>query len=303
MRITLTGATGFVGSHLLPLLSARGHQFSVLTRSPEKARERLRVPCDLFAWDGKTAVPTAAVDGADAVIHLAGEGVAESRWTAEQKRCILESRTLSAKGLLAAIAGQSHRPKIFLSASAIGFYGGRGDEILTEASPRGQGFLADVCEAWESEVRKASDLGMREARVRVGIVLGAEGGALAKLIPLFRRGLGGPVGGGKQWMSWIHAADIAELFARVLENEEARGVYNGVGPEPVTNRDFSQALGRALDKSAWLPTPAAALRLAMGEMASVVLDSQRVISRRVAELGFSFRYSTLDAALTEICRR
>jgi uncharacterized protein (TIGR01777 family) len=303
MRIAVTGATGFVGRHLLPLLSLRGHELVVLTRSPEKAKAVIPVPCTVHGWDGRSVAPGAALAGTDAVIHLAGEGVAERRWSAAQKRRILESRTLGARGLVSAIAGLARRPRLFLSASAIGYYGPRGDEILTEASSQGGGFLADVCAAWEAEVKPAAAMGLREARIRVGVVLGEEGGALKKLIPVFRTGFGGPVGAGRQWMSWIHVEDLAELFVAVLESDSACGIYNGVGPAPATNAEFSRALGNALGKPSWFRAPAFALRLAMGEMASLVLDSQRVLPERAKELAFAFRYPSLAPALAAICAR
>jgi uncharacterized protein len=299
MKVLMTGATGFVGSKLVGLLVERGHEVVVLTRSVDSAKKRIGYPCSFFKWDGLTeAVPAKALEAVEAVVHLAGEGVAEKRWTPAQKRKILESRTLSTRSLVEAIGKLEVPPKVFLSASAIGFYGDRGEETLTESSSRGEGFLSDVCVAWEAEASRANTL--RRVQCRIGIVLGEGGGALKPMVPLFQSGLGGPLGPGSQWMSWIHLTDLVSILAWALENPEVEGALNCVSPTPIRNREFTHALARALRVPAFLSAPAFALRLALGEMAKVVLASQRVLPRRALEKGFRFEHTQLDGALDSL---
>lgn len=299
MKVLMTGATGFVGRKLVASLVERGHEIVALTRSVESARKKIGYPCGFFKWDGLSeTVPARALEGVDAVVHLAGEGVADKRWTESQKQKILNSRTLSTKSLVQALQKLSAPPKVFLSASAIGFYGDRGEETLTEASPQGSGFLSDVCVAWESEARKCART--RNVQCRIGIVLGEGGGALKPMVPLFQSGVGGPLGSGSQWMSWIHLDDLVGMLTWALENPEVEGVFNAVAPNPVRNREFTQALARVLRVPAFFTAPAFALRLALGEMSKVVLASQKVLPSRSLEKGFRFKYSNLDAALESL---
>jgi uncharacterized protein (TIGR01777 family) len=237
----------------------------------------------------------------DAVIHLAGEPVAQ-RWTTAAKRRIRDSRILGTRRLVEALAGLECRPRVLVAASAVGYYGSRGDEILDESARPGSGYLAEVCVGWEREAAAAEDLGIRVARIRIGVVLDRGGGALGRMLPAFRLGLGGPLGGGKQWLSWIHVADLAEMFRHVLENSRA-GAWNGVVPHPVTNADFTRVLGQVLRRPAVLPVPAAALRLLFGEMSEVLLASQRVVPRAAESTGFHFRYPELGPALSELLDR
>jgi uncharacterized protein (TIGR01777 family) len=245
-----------------------------------------------------------AVAECDAVIHLAGENIFAKRWSDAFKKVLRDSRVVSTQNIVAALARQPHKPdgspKVLLNASAIGYYGPHQDEELTENSPPGDDFLARLCIEWEQAARQAEGHGIRLAMVRIGVVLGKESGALSKLLTPFRLGAGGPVGNGKQWMSWIHQNDLAGLFVFLLENAAATGPINGTAPQPVTNRDFSRALGRALHRPAFLPTPVFGLRFLLGEVAGVVATGQRVLPKRALELGYGFRFPTIDEALKDL---
>jgi uncharacterized protein (TIGR01777 family) len=303
MTIVITGATGLVGRPLVRRLLADGHEVRVLTRDVHRAGQRLPVRCRPFAWNpGSGAIDVAALAGAQAVVNLAGEGVAEGRWTAARKRAIRESRVAGTGLLVRTLAGlpDDARPRALISASAIGVYGDRGDELLGEEAAHGSGFLAEVCTAWEREAVAAERLGVRVAIVRVGIVLGKEGGALARMLPPFRLGLGGRLGSGRQWMSWIHLDDLVALFAHATIRGDVRGVLNGVAPEPVRNTDFTRALGRALGRPTVFPVPAIGLRTALGEMAGILLASQRVVPQATVRTGFAFHHTTLPVALADL---
>jgi uncharacterized protein (TIGR01777 family) len=302
MRILVTGATGFIGRTLVRRLIEKGHQVRALTRDPAAAELCLPALCECRGWSPNEELPAEMLEGVDSIVHLAGEGIAGRRWSAERKRAILTSRVQSTRVLVEAMKRQpaASRPKALVSASAIGFYGDRHDEDLVESSAPGDGFLSDVCAGWEREIFAADSLGVRTAALRIGIVLGADGGALRSLLPLFRLGLGGPIGFGRQWMSWIHLHDVVELLLMCLENPEARGPINGVAPHPVSNREFSRALGRALGRPALVPAPSMAIRLAFGEMAILMLASQKVRPGAALDLGFRFRFADVDSALAEI---
>lgn len=241
--------------------------------------------------------PVDALSGYDAVVHLAGENVAGGRWTDARRSAILDSRVEGTRAVVEALLAASPRPRTLISASAVGYYGNPGDRVVDEGDGPGQGFLADVCRAWEAEAREAEALGVRVVRVRIGVVLSRDGGALARLMPVFRMGVGGRVGDGQQWMSWIHIDDAVKVICFALEQEEISGPLNAVAPSPVTNREFSRALAKHLRRPAWLPVPAPALRLALGEMSSVVLEGQRVAPEGLRKLGYPFEYDELDAAL------
>lgn len=305
MRVAITGATGFIGRRLVRRLLDDGHAVVALSRDVARARTALPVSCDVEPSDPQAGPTAPAVLAAvDALVHLAGESVAAGRWTAARKRAIRESRIAGTRAVVAA-CGQmpaADRPRVLVGASAIGIYGDRGDEELDEESAPGGGFLADVCADWEAATRPAANLGIRTAIIRIGIVLGRHGGALGKMLPLFRLGAGGRLGSGRQWMSWIHVDDLVELFARVLMDDGVAGVLNGVAPHPVTNAEFTRTLARALGRPALAPAPAFALRLALGEMAAVVLASQRVLPRAALRLGFPFRHPELAEALADLCR-
>ncbi|MEO8597999.1 MAG: TIGR01777 family oxidoreductase [Candidatus Solibacter sp.] len=296
MNITLTGASGLIGRRLLKTLGDSGHRLTVLSRHAGTS-----VPPDVSAavWDPmKGPAPETALRGADAVIHLAGEPVAQ-RWNPEVKRRIRESRITGTRNLIATLAKLSEPPRTLVSASAVGYYGSRGDEVLAEDSPAGAGYLAEVCDAWERESVAAERLGIRVVRIRIGIVLAAKGGALAQMLPPFRLGVGGRLGDGRQWMSWIHLDDLVSMFQYALENP-VRGVWNGVAPIAVTNSDFTAILARTLHRPAIFPVPVFGLKLLFGEMAEILLASQRVVPRAAETAGFRFRFPELGAALHDV---
>jgi uncharacterized protein len=275
--VALTGARGFVGSALTELLQNQGHQTTALPRRPG--------PAD--------------VEGADAVVHLAGEPVAQ-RWSDEVKRRIRDSRVLGTRHLVESIKSLETKPKVVLCASATGYYGHRGDEVLTEESGAGEGFLAETCREWENEAKALETLGVRVVLVRIGIVLGRGGGALAKMLPPFRLGVGGRLSDGKQWMSWIHREDLTRLMVWALEKEDLRGAVNGTAPGSVTNADFTSVLGRVLRRPTVFPVPEFALKLVFGEMARVLLESQRVKPEVAEAKGFVFTFRDLEPALRNL---
>ncbi len=286
MKVLLTGATGFVGSRLTQKLTAAGHTVLPVSRSLAGA------------YDWSDAGLARGVAEADAVVNLAGENLFEKRWTASQKGRLHASRVAPTKRLAELVAAR--RPVCFISASAIGFYGSNETDALTETAPPGSDFLATLCREWESATEAAASAGVRTVIVRLGVVLGARGGALAKMLLPFRLGLGGPLGSGRQWFSWIHLEDVTALLLFLLENNACVGAHNATAPNPVTMKELAKALGRALHRPAVMPVPAFALRLALGEGASAVLTGQKVLPARAAAAGFQFRFGDVDAALTDI---
>jgi uncharacterized protein len=298
MRALVTGATGTIGTRLVQEL---GRETVVLSRDPARAAKALGVRA--LGWDGRSALDPAAFDGIDAVFHLAGEPVGEGRWTEEKKRRIEESRTAGTHALVSSMARAKVKPRVLVSASAVGYYGSRGDELLTESSPAGEGFLASVCRAWEDEAAAAANDGVRVASLRIGIVLARDGGALDKMLPLFRSGLAGRLGSGKQWMPWIHVDDVVGVLLHAAKDERVRGPMNGAAPELVTNAEFTRALARAVHRPALFAAPELALKLALGEMAKVVLASQRVVPERALATGYRFAYPSLAPALLAVVGR
>jgi uncharacterized protein (TIGR01777 family) len=297
MRVTITGATGLIGRRLVRELHARGDEVTVLSRNAGKAREALGA--ESFAWDPMAGpAPAEALANRDAVVHLAGENVAQ-RWTDEAKRRILESRETGTRNLVAGIAAAEPRPRTLVSASAVGYYGPHGPEPLPEDTPPGDDFLARVCVAWEREASEAEKHGLRVVLVRNGVVLDESGGALAKMLPFFKLGVGGPVAGGEQHLPWVHADDVAGITIAALDDERWTGAVNGTAPEPVTNANFSKALGRALHRPALAPVPGFAVRLLYGEMAEMVTKGQNAVPRRAQELGYRHRHPDLDEALRD----
>jgi uncharacterized protein (TIGR01777 family) len=295
MIVTLTGASGFIGSRLIARLQRDGHRVRVLGR-----RKPAAVDAEFAAWEAVAAEPpVSAVAECDAVIHLAGEPVAQ-RWSADVKRRIRDSRIIGTRNLVTALGKSSSRPATLISASAIGYYGDRGDQPLNEAAPPGKDFLASVCVEWEAEARKAAALGLRTDVLRIGIVLGTEGGALKAMLGPFRSGVGGPAGSGKQWVSWIHVDDVVELLVFSLMNPAMGGTVNATAPDPVRNADFAKELGRVLHRPAAVSAPAFALKLMFGEMAEVVLASQRVLPEAATRAGFVWKYPHLPGALENL---
>ena len=289
MRITVTGASGLIGSKLVERLRSRGDEVTTLSRNPSAS--------GAVAWQPEQGpAPAAALSGRDAVVHLAGENVAQ-RWGDDAKRRIRESRELGTRNLVAGIEAAEPRPCVLVSSSAVGYYGPHGDERLDEDTPPGHDFLAEVCVSWEREACRAEGFGLRVATIRTGVVLDQSGGALAKMLPFFKLGVGGPVAGGDQYMPWIHVDDIVSLYLAALDGTAWEGPVNASAPEPVTNAAFSKALGRALRRPAFAPVPALAIRALYGEMAEIVTKGQRVVPRRAQELGFEFAHPDLDEAL------
>ena len=295
MKVTVTGATGLIGSALVEALKERGDETTVLSRNPEKASRELGV--EAVSWDPLSEpAPAAALSGRDGVVHLAGEPVAQ-RWTDEARRAIRASRDVGTANLVAGIAAAEPRPEVLVSSSAVGYYGKHGDEIVEEDTAAGSDFLAEVCVEWERRAHAAEELGLRVVIVRTGIVLDASAGALKTMLPPFRAGVGGPVAGGRQYMPWIHLDDIVGIYLAALDNPAWSGPVNGSAPDPVTNAEFSKALGRALHRPAFLPVPGLAIRALYGEMAEIVTEGQRAVPARTVELGYRFTQPDLDRAL------
>jgi uncharacterized protein len=299
MNITITGATGLIGKRLSELLASEGHSVCSLSRAAPREAGRFT---EAFSWDAeKGPPPEEALARADAVVHLAGETISQ-RWTPEAKRRIRESRENGTRRLIEGLSTLSRRPAVLVSGSAVGFYGSRGDEILTEDAPPGEGFLAQVCVDWENQAILGESLGMRVVRLRTGMVLSPNGGALARMLPPFKAGLGGRLGSGNQWMSWIHLEDLVRLIRFLLEQPVA-GPVNATAPNPVTNAAFTRMLAGTLRRPALFPVPRFALRILFGEMAGILLDSQRVIPEVARAAGFHFEYPEVEAALANLLVR
>lgn len=292
MKVAIAGASGLVGSALVTALRAAGHEVLRLVR-------RATAAPDEIAWNPVAGeLDTKRLIGVEAAINLAGENIATGRWTTRRRELILRSRVEATRTLVAAMGRMARRPAVLLNASAVGCYGDRGDEVLTEASALGQGFLSEVCGEWERHAEAASAFGLRVARLRFGVVLTAEGGALAKMLPLFRIGLGGRLGSGRQWMSWIAMDDAVGAILHALREERCAGAINVVAPGPVTNADFAATLGRVLHRPAILPAPAWALRLAFGRMADeALLASNRALPEVLRKTGFRFRHASAESLL------
>lgn len=286
MKVLLTGGTGFIGSHLRPALAAAGHEVRLVSRKPGAD----------FDWSPESI--RRGVRESDAVVHLAGEGIAERRWTAARKEALLESRVWTTRLLAEAVA--ERKPRCFLNASAIGFYGPSERLGLTEGSPPGDDFLAKLCVAWEGSAAAAREAGVRVVTTRFGVVLHPGGGALGKMLPPFRMFLGGPLGSGAQWMSWIHMSDLTALLSFLLAKEDASGPWNATAPHPVRMKEFAHSLGRALHRPSLLPVPELVPRLLLGEGADVVLTGQHVVPERALAAGFRFAFPELEPALRDL---
>lgn len=299
MKVVVSGATGFIGKIIVKQLLAAGDEVIVLTRNVAKAAISLGSACRYYQWDDiNTLPPLEALEGADGVVNLMGESISQ-RWDENQKKKIHQSRINGTKRLVEAIEKLNRKPKVFVSTSAIGIYGNRGSEEINESSTLADDFLAKVCKDWENEANKARNHNCRVVIIRTGVVLGRNGGALAKMLPLFKLGLGGPVGSGKQYMSWIHIEDLANMYVEALKNDQTKGVLNGTAPYPATNAEFTKLMGKVLKRPAFLPAPAFAIQLALGEMSQIVLEGQKVLPVKFKEMNFRYRYPTLEMALKE----
>lgn len=294
--VVVAGGTGFLGRALVAALRTRGRDVVVVTRDPSRAS--LPAGARAVSWGDLPA----AVDGAEAVVNLAGETIAQ-RWTDSAKGRIVASRAEAAEKVGAALRAAKRKPAVLVNASAVGFYGNRGDEELDEASPAGTGFLAETCLAWEAAARRAAPEEVRLVLPRIGVVLGEEGGALSKMLLPFRLGLGGPLGSGRQWMPWVHRDDLVSLLLAALDDPRYDGPVNATAPNPATMREFAATLGRVLHRPALAPAPAFAIRATMGEMASLVLDGQKALPGKALALGFRFRFERLEPALADLLAR
>ncbi len=296
LSITVTGATGLIGPQLVRLLRERGDEVTVLTRDPERAREVLG-DVEAVAWDLLSEpAPAGALSGRDAVVHLAGAPVAQ-RWSAAAKQAIRDTRVIGTGHLIEGLSSAEERPRALVSSSAIGYYGPHGLEPLDEDAPAGEDFLAKVCVEWEQQAARAAELGIRVVQVRTGVVLDANGGALEKMLPPFRMGVGGPVAGGRQFISWIHTDDLVGIMLAAIDDERWNGPVNATAPEPLSNRDFSRVLGRVLNRPAVLPVPGLALRALYGDMAEIVTTGARVLPAKALVLGYAFAQPVLEPAL------
>jgi hypothetical protein len=304
MKVAVTGATGFVGSRLVERLQADGHTVVALTRNPEQALQLFPAaafpqvetvgytPTEMGDWQQ-------SLSGCDGVVNLAGEPIAESRWTPERKQMILHSRKLGTQTLVAAIAQATPKPSVLVNASAIGYYGTSETARFDETSPPGADFLAHVCQEWEAAAQRVEQAGVRLVILRLGIVLG-DGGAIAKMIPSFKLFAGGPIGTGKQWFSWIHREDLVSLILQALSDTHISGIYNATAPNPVRMAEFANTLGSLLKRPSWLPVPSFALEALLGDGAKVVLEGQQVLPKRTQAVGFQYQYPTVTQAVTEI---
>jgi uncharacterized protein (TIGR01777 family) len=298
MKIAITGSRGLIGRQATKLLNARGHSLVRLVR------QEITDQNEIFWNPDAGTIDSTKLEGIDALIHLAGENVASGRWTESKKAEIRQSRVTGTKLIAEAISQLKTPPKTFIAASAIGFYGNRGEETLTEKSPAGSGFLAEVCQEWEATCQSAANAGIRVCNLRFGVVLSTEGGALAKMLPPFLIGAGGPIGSGKQYMSWVAIDDVAQIILHALVTESLSGPLNVVAPKPVTNADFSTALGKVLHRPAFMPLPDFAARLMFGQMADeLLLASAKVEPQKLQESGYKFIYPEIQAALAHVLKK
>ncbi len=299
-KVLVTGGTGFIGSRVCHNLHNKDYVISVVSRNPEKAKDRLERVQEIYAWNPETEeLPTEAISDTQAVIHLAGETIA-GRWNSDKKQRIRDSRVLSTRNLVTSFANNDSKPDTLICASAIGLYGDSGENSFTEETPPGTDFLAEVCQEWETEAYKARELGIRAVTVRIGLVLGIGGGLLKQVLTPFKIGVGGKLGNGQQWMSWIHIDDLVGIIFHALENDSINGPLNATAPTPVRNIEFTKALGSALNRPTILPAPYFGLKLMMGEFADFVLLSQNVLPEKTVASGYDFQFPTIDSALSDL---
>lgn len=301
MRTLITGGTGLIGRALIDSLVADGHTVTVLTRSPQKHQSSLPSAVTALGWDGKSAAGWGHLaEGADAIVNLAGEGIADGRWSAARKQRIRQSRVDAGRAVVEAVGQAKQKPKVVVQASAVGYYGIGDASPLPESSPAGQDFLGQVCADWEASSAEVEQMGVRRTIIRTGIVLSTKGGAFPKLLLPFRFFAGGPIGHGRQYFPWIHIDDQVRAIRFLMENEQARGPFNLAAPNPPTNREFVQKLGKAMGRPALLPVPAIAFQLIFGEMSTVLLDGQRAVPTALQQAGFSFAQPEAVAAIRDI---
>lgn len=298
----ITGATGLIGRELCKTLSSRGDELTIFSSNTEKAKANLPFAKEVIAWKDYEKDYSIYFEGKDAVIHLAGASVAGKRWTTNYKNEIYNSRIRTTKNLVSSIELCQNKPEVFISASAIGFYGDCENSVLTEASSNGKDFLSNLCVDWEKASGQLETFNMRRVIVRTGIVLSTKDGALKKMLLPFRFYLGGPLGSGRQWFSWIHLADIVSIYLFLIDKQKLKGIFNAVSPQPAQMKTFAKLLGKVLHKPSILPVPKFVLRLVMGESASAVLASQRVKPEALLQAGFKFKYENLEAALNDLLK-
>ncbi len=301
MNIVVAGGTGFIGKTVIQQLIEAGHKVILLTRNPEKMTWMNKNYVRAVKWDPKHSGEwMKSIDGADAVINLAGESIAAKRWSKAQKEKIIKSRTTVTRLLVDAIKAAGKKPSVFISASAVGYYGNVPDGEVTEYVPKGKGFLADTCELWEKEAIAVKDAGIRDVIIRIGVVLGKDGGALTKILPPFQMFIGGPVGSGNQWFPWVHRSDVAGVIVFALTHDELKGPVNVTAPESVTMKQFCSTLGQVLHRPSWFPVPGFALKILLGEMSEMLLTGQKAVPKKLINAGYAFRYPKLEEALKTI---
>ena len=303
MKIVIAGGTGFIGRALVKRLLEDGHRLIVLSRRVDAFKNTPSANIKVEAWDGRTqGVWASQLDGADAVVNLSGEGIADRRWTEKRKQALRSSRLDSARAIVSAIGSCSKKPTVLVNASAVGYYGDVPAGDVSEDSPKGRGFLADLCAEWESEAKKAEAFGVRVVWLRLGIVLEKEGGALRKIVPPFRFFIGGPLGSGRQYFPWVHRGDVIGTIVYALQNPSLSGPFNVTAPGVLTMKEFCLVLGEVLERPSWLPAPEFALRLLLGEMAGMLVTGQRAVPKRLEQAGYRFRYPEAETALRQLLK-
>lgn len=294
-HLLITGGTGFVGQKLSPMLTAQGYQLTVLTRNEQKAKQTLGNAIQTI--NSLDEIPK--LDPIDYVINLAGEGILDKRWNPKRKQQLLDSRVALTEQLVATLVESNHKPKVFINGSAVGFYGDCNDDLCAESAPPGKDFAAMLCKQWETAANRIKAVGCRLAIIRIGVVLDKQGGALQRMLPPFKLGLGGKIGSGEQWFPWIHRQDLCKLILFLLQDSRCSGIYNATAPTPVTNKEFTQALGKALHKPTLIPVPSLALKLALGEASVLLLGGQNAPPTKALNEGFKFQYTTIERCLKD----